>query len=31
MTEYQFVDLDFYVLDEEFGANVIAGGLISNR
>lgn len=31
MTDYQFVDLDFYISDEDVGGAVIAGGLISNR
>lgn len=31
LTDYQFVDLDFYISDEDAGGAVIAGGLISNR
>lgn len=31
MTSFEFVDLDYYILDDEFGGNVIGGGLVSNR
>lgn len=31
VTRYEFVDLDYYILDDEFGGNVVGGGLVSNR
>lgn len=31
MTKYGYVDLDFYVLDDDFGGTLVAGGLVSNR
>ena len=31
MTMFEFVDLDYYILDGNSGGNVIGGGLISNR
>ena len=31
MTRFEFVDLDYYILDEDFGGIVIGGGLVSNR
>lgn len=31
MTKFQFVDLDYYILDDDSGGSVVAGGLVSNR
>lgn len=31
MTGYEFVDLDYYILDDDFGGAVVGGGLVSNR
>lgn len=31
MTRFEFVDLDYYILDDEAGGEVIGGGLVSNR
>lgn len=28
---FDFVDLDFYILDDEVGGRTVAGGLVSNR
>lgn len=31
VTRFGFVDLDYYILDDDFGGGVIGGGLVSNR
>lgn len=31
MTRFEFVDLDYYVLDGGVGGAVVGGGLVSNR
>ena len=31
VTRFEFVDLDYYVLNEEVGGAVVGGGLVSNR
>ena len=28
---FEFVDLDYYILDGEFGGTVVGAGIISNR
>ncbi len=31
VTRFEYVDLDYYVLDYEFGGRMVAAGLISNQ